>query len=684
MTTATYPNINAQLVTRFDSGIGEGGSEVVSHHGDRLYVTNGEQDRIDIFDLVENALVRSLDLTEITGYGGMNSVSVSEAGIAVAIENDDADENGFVVLYDLDDLDAAPTVHEAGNLPDMVTFSDDGAYIFVANEGERTEDGDPAGSISIINVATGDVETFGFEAFDSQVDDLRDAGVRIFPDTLPSTDFEPEYIAQGADGNLYVTLQEANAVAVFNLETMSWSEILPLGTSDHSVDGFGLDASDEDNAINIQTWTVQGLRMPDAIATAEIGGQTYFLTANEGDDRGDFDEGGEAARVGDILDGEVDGVSIDASVDTDGLERLNVSIIDGDTDGDGDIDVLHSYGSRSFTIFDAEGNAVFDSGDEFETLISQLRPANAFNNDDYPSDEDDVIDENRSDNKGPEPEAITVGEIDGRTLAFIGLERDSGIMIYDITDPAEARFLDYIEGQGDGNVSPEVITFIEASDSETGRPQIAVSYEISGTTALFDLALGAEIVGTEDDDTLAGGFGDDLIRGRAGDDQLNGRGGDDLIRGGEGDDILSGAQGDDRLRGGHGNDALSGGFGADSLRGGFGDDTLSGDKGADWMRGGSGSDELTIAGADTVFGGDDADLFVFEGGNAVIRDFDASDDAEQIDLSAIAGIGDFGDLTTGGHLSQRGNSVLIDDLSGNTLILRGVDLADLGSDDFLF
>jgi Ca2+-binding RTX toxin-like protein len=288
--------------------------------------------------------------------------------------------------------------------------------------------------------------------------------------------------------------------------------------------------------------------MPDAIAAVDIGGETYFLTANEGDDRG------EAERVGDILAGDVDGVSIDPAVNTEGLERLNVSIIDGDTDGDGDIDVLHAFGSRGFTIFDADGAVVFDSGAQFQRLIAQYRSANAFNSDDPPSDPAEV-DDNRSDNKGPEPEAVAVGEIGGTIFAFVGLERDSGIMVYDITDPAKARFATYIESATQGDVSAEVIQFIAATDSPTGQPMLAVSYEVSGTTTLIELGgtalaggirtlgetgslLADRLSGTGRDDAIAGGAGDDTLRGRDGDDMLTGGTGNDVLRGGAGQDVF--------------------------------------------------------------------------------------------------------------------------------------------------
>jgi Ca2+-binding RTX toxin-like protein len=252
--------------------------------------------------------------------------------------------------------------------------------------------------------------------------------------------------------------------------------------------------------------------------------------------------------------GDVAGVSIDPDAYTpaelDDLTRLNVSIIDGDTDGDGDIDQLHSYGSRSFTIYNAKGKVVFDSGNDFETIIAQNRPANAFNNDDFPSDAEDVVDENRSDNKGPEPEAIAIGDVDGKTMAFIGLERDGGIMIYDISNPKKAKFVDYIDSSVSGDRSPEVIDFIAAEDSLTGNAQIAVSYEISGTTALYDVALGRKIKGDSDDNTLTGSVGDDRIRGKDGDDIIEGGAGDDVLGGGKGADtfLFNLGDGSDEIR----------------------------------------------------------------------------------------------------------------------------------------
>lgn len=685
-----------ESIQRYDSGLGEAGSEVVSVEGSAIYVTNGAADRVDVFSTFTGAKLTELDLSVIPGFDGLNSVAAANGLVAVAMQRAAVagePQPGAIAIFGVVSGELLAVV-DTGNLPDMVMFSEDGSQIYAAIEGEYSTDlsTQAAGGVAVIDITEqGYVHNFyGFSQYDGSEDALRDLGVRVFPGEAASVDFEPEYIAVDPQtGNLLVTLQEANTVAVFDIESRSFVDLIPLGTVDHSLAENALDASDKDDAINIRTYdNLVGLRMPDALAAVDIKGTTYFLTANEGDDRGDFDEGGDAARVKDILAGDVAGVSIDASVDTTGLERLNVSIIDGDTDDDGDIDILHSYGSRGFTIFDLDGNVVFNSGAQFERLIARYRPANAFNNDSYPSDTPDMIDENRSDNKGPEPEAIAVGEMGGRTFAFIGLERDSGIMIYDITDPANATFATYIECAAEGDLSPEVVKFIPATESGTGEAMLAVSFEVSGTTTLISLAgridgvvataasagsllddrmIGTSVnnafmggsgddtlVGAEGNDTLDGGLGRDFLVGQDGNDRILGDDGRDTVWGGEGDDVLNGQNGHDRLMGGSENDRVFGGNGNDTLFGGDGNDTVAGGNGNDrallgdgddiwWdnaqsnghdiVLGGAGDDLFHVgAGNDTMTGGTGVDTFVFADriGDDVVTDYEVGVDALQV------------------------------------------------------
>ncbi len=454
--------------------------------------------RINDDDLVEGGQLafleapEAIDLSFIEGYDGVQSVAVANGLVAAAVRIEDREvplpvplggpavlpTNGVVAFFDAETR-ALVRIFEVGNLPDQIVFSQDGNTLLVANEGEFNEDSattqDPAGSVSIIVVdADFAVTTIDFAAFAGFEEAARTAGIRVAPGASLALDLEPEYLAFSPDERrAYVTLQENNAVAAIDLETALVTDLLPLGTIDHSLPGNEIDAND-DGTIDLRTHpNLVGLRMPDAIAAFEVGGETFFATANEGDERG-FDE----ARVGDLPEG-----ALDPSVDTTGIERLTVSTVDGDTDGDGDIDVLHAFGARSFTIFDAAGGVVFDSGGELAQLIADIAPERF-------QDDDGAPEENRSDAKGVEPEAIEIGEIDGDTFVFIGLERDSGIAIYNVSDPAEAFLVDYIDGFETGNLGPEVLEFVAAADSPSGTDLLLASYEISGTTVAYELTPG--------------------------------------------------------------------------------------------------------------------------------------------------------------------------------------------------
>ncbi len=139
------------------------------------------------------------------------------------------------------------------------------------------------------------------------------------------------------------------------------------------------------------------------------------------------------------------------------LGRLRITSATGDTDGDGDFDQLYAYGGCSFTIWDAgTGEVVFDCGNALEQITAADPVYGAlFNSDD---EENDF--KNRSDDKGPEPEAVIVAEINGRQFAFIGLERVGGIMAYEVTNPAASEFIQYIntrtvDGLG-GDLGPDI------------------------------------------------------------------------------------------------------------------------------------------------------------------------------------------------------------------------------------
>ncbi|MEL7466495.1 MAG: Ig-like domain-containing protein [Pseudomonadota bacterium] len=202
------------------------------------------------------------------------------------------------------------------------------------------------------------------------------------------------------------------------------------------------------------------------------------------------------------------------------------------------------------------------------------------------------------------------------------------------------------------------------------------------------------IFGDDGNDRAIGEAGDDDIFGGAGDDRLDGGAGNDQIRGGDGNDSLIGGAGDDVVSGDGDVDTIRGGDGADSLYGGSENDFIFGDEGADWIRGGDDDDMVNGGGgADTIFGeggdddltgGDGADRFIFNEGFGAdrIRDFELDLEGEAIDLSGVAGITDFVDLSDD-HLFQVGANAEIRN-GADRIVLSGVRIDDLTEDDFLF
>ncbi|GAA3562339.1 choice-of-anchor I family protein [Marinobacter xestospongiae] len=508
----------------------EGAAEIVAHDPvhQRLFVINAAASTVDVLDIQDPAMPSKLATIDASAEGASaNSVAVHGDLVAVAIEAEDKQAAGQVVFYNATDLNKVGAV-TVGALPDMVTFTPDGQRVLVANEGEPSDDysNDPRGSVSIIDltngVAAAAVTTAGFEAFDGQEAELRAQGIRIFgPGASASQDFEPEYIAVAPDGDSgWVTLQENNAVAEIDLIENRISRVLPLGYKDHSVAGNELDPSNrdlnadpsnEDGAVRLANWPVLGMYQPDAIAAYAVAGQTYYVTANEGDAR-DYDGFSEELRIKDLT--LADGAFADlAGLQEDHqLGRLKTTWTQGisnDCDpygagagnykdaaeADCEFDTLYAYGARSFSIWSASGELVFDSGSAFETITAEQLPAffNATN--------DDNNFDNRSDDKGPEPEGVTVGQINGQTFAFIGLERVGGIMVYDISTPQAPTFVQYLNNRDfsvseadlqvgmAGDLGPEGLAFISAADSPTGAPLLAVGNEVSGSTTLYAIAV---------------------------------------------------------------------------------------------------------------------------------------------------------------------------------------------------
>jgi hypothetical protein len=502
--------LNLKVVGRYSSGrYNVGAAEIVAFDksSKRLFVINAAAVTIDVINLADPANPVLLGTINAQSEGGSaNSVAVRSGVVAVAIESTVKTSPGKVVFYDALTLARLSSV-AVGAQPDMVTYSPDGKYVLVANEGEPNAGYtlDPEGSISVIDVSAGfvspTVATADFNAFNASIATLRAAGVRIYgPGASVARDLEPEYIAVAADGlSARVTLQEANALAVLDLSDKAAprvTSIQPLKLKDHMAFGNELDPSDRDPtgapSQRIRNWPVYGMYQPDGIASYQFAGSTFYVTANEGDDRDDFITGGETARVSTLT---LDPVKFPNATDLKAdaaLGRLTVSKLTGDVDGDGDYDQLHVLGGRSFSIWDAAGVQYFDSGSQFEQITARLYPNN------FNTGHTTNALEDRSDNKGPEPEGVALGKLSGRTYAFIGLERIGGVMVYDVTNPQNAEFVQYINPRDFtktpateytvlGDLGPEGLEFIAAADSPNGKPLLVVGNEVSGTTAIIEI-----------------------------------------------------------------------------------------------------------------------------------------------------------------------------------------------------
>jgi LPXTG-motif cell wall-anchored protein len=534
----------------FNGSGGLAASEIVAYDSTskQLFINNGALNRIDIVDIATPAtptLVRSVDMGV---YGrGVQSVTVGNGIVAAAVDvapvvSSDGRQtasNGLVVLMDTTGRVLRNVA--VGTLPDHVSFTPDKKTILVAGEGEpicslengntsATEKSDPAlvsdanGTVSLIDVSNGatsaTVTTLDFSAFDKTA--LLAENVRVFfPGSTAAQDLEPEYITTNAAGTrAYVTLQEANAIAVVDLVNKTILDVAPLGFKDWSAAGLVYDGSNVDsgtngtfaNPISYAGVPLKGMYMPDTIASMQKGGETFLLTANEGDAR-DYDCFKEESTFADTAGADSFASFWDTANDTVkannklGVQKTTLAFptkapVSGTTTN------LYTFGGRSFSIWNSSGELVWDSGSQLEEIALRDYPA-AFNSDSSDSAATPQLMvsgqpgrmDRRSTSKGVEPEALAVGTIGAQTFAFVGLERMGGIMVYDVSNPAAPSFVRYknaaLEGlalspannttPGSYDVSPEGMVFVPAAASPNAKPMLIVANELSGTTTMYEV-----------------------------------------------------------------------------------------------------------------------------------------------------------------------------------------------------
>ena len=495
----------------------------------RLFVVNAEKGAVDVLTVGEDAApaaettltvagVRAADGSVIGEGATVNSVAVSGGVMAVAVEAPVKTNLGWLAFYRTDTLDPLGAVR-VGALPDSVAISPNGAYAVVANEGEPADDFsvDPEGTVSVVTLPknvrqyarlTQDaVRTVDFRAYDEGAE--LPEGVRVFgPDVqVPegqeeagyvARNLEPEYVAIDPTGRTaYVSLQEANAVVAIDLKSATQQDLWALSLVDWST-GAGLDVSNKDDAIDVRNWPVTGVPLPDGVDVFRHRGQDLVITANEGDSRewGDFVD---SERVKDLTLCEVAFPDAEDLQQNENLGRLNVLTDLGYDAERGCYTALFALGGRGFQIHTADGRLVADTAGLVEQTIADLiaageLPEHAFNanNDETPSFD------SRSDDKGPEPESVVVGKVQGRTYAFLGLERIGGVMVFDITDPAAPTFVEYVnernwDAEGEdaaaalGDMGAEGLAFVPAHESPSGEALLIVANEVSGSTTVYEV-----------------------------------------------------------------------------------------------------------------------------------------------------------------------------------------------------
>lgn len=567
-------SLSLEVIGRFRVGgiesVGKSAAEIVQFHQESqsAFAINGAANQIEVISLAnlpksqvpspatDTSLTSTpftfIDEVEVvvndqTGetqritLGNVNSIAIFDNLLAIAVAAKTKTDNGAVLFYQLDPQGKGTFVHavKAGALPDMVTFTHDGSKVLVANEGEPNDDYtvDPQGSISVINIANTMPDTIAthinfstnmtftnslLSLEDYNTDEKRKAllkadGLKFAgPEgTTVAQSLEPEYIAIAHDNKTaFVALQENNAMGVINLVDMT-VEIKALGVKDWGQSKLDISNKDE-TAHLISIENLYGMYQPDTIATYQWNGATFVVSANEGDSR-DYAGYSEEVRVKDIIDPDEVGAQLSPQLmevyhqtgGKNGLGRLKVTTALGDANKDGTFEALYAYGGRSFSIWDSNINQVYDSGSDFERISSAILGEH------FNSTHTENKGDNRSDDKGGEPEAIAVGEIEGRMYSFIGLERSGDLFAYDVTNPFNVSFVahynnrdftvdyeldddlanpcDKSEGMNCDNVlqagdlGPESIQFIHQDNSPNQKPLLLIGNEVSGTVTVYQV-----------------------------------------------------------------------------------------------------------------------------------------------------------------------------------------------------
>lgn len=510
--------LSMELAGRYTSGgfnVDGGVMEIVAYNtaNKHAYAVNGQSGKLAVIPVKNLGSAKAV--AKMTGsefdvkgavaaadsgfaYGDMTSVAISPDGqtLAAALQAEDYNSPGRVAFF---------ACHQDGSLtlkglagtgvqPDMVTFADNDT-VLTADEGEprlgyTDAAADPKGTVTVVRVSDLKADVVDFTRYDAPAARraLVKGNVVLKKGAAPSVDLEPEYIAVSGS-KAYISLQEANAIAVLDIPSREIKGVWSVGFEDYGVIPVDIDKGDK--TYGAKTYPgLLGIRMPDGISAFSANGKDYIITANEGDSR---DWNGYLNEV-EMGEGEA---SPNKNVPAGAVSGEVVYFMASDYEGlNSGKDYL--FGGRSFTIFEASDSGlkeVYTSKNELEAGTALCLP------DYFNVSNDNVKKDNRSGKKGPEPENVTTGIVGGKNYAFVALERTGGIMVYDITEPTKAVFVNYINtrdfsetvpGSVDddklvtgGDVAPEGLVFVPAEKSPTGQPLLMAACEVSGTVAVY-------------------------------------------------------------------------------------------------------------------------------------------------------------------------------------------------------
>jgi DNA-binding beta-propeller fold protein YncE len=460
----------------------------------KLFVV-GDANIVEVVDLSNPGVAKKVSETSILG----NASSVTVHGDLVAVSMLEIEEwrDGQVQVMRYTDSLEVLGVYKVCSQPDMIKFTPDGKNLLVACEGSPSKDFavDPEGGIAFLSVPKADAESWknaeltvaGFDKLDTNA--LKKAGVRSPGNQGFLRSLEPEYITVSDDSKLaWVSLQENNALAIIDVPAKKIKKVFPLGFVDHSRNGFALDAV-SDGKIDIKNYyPLRGLRQPDGIASFMAGDRHFVLTANEGAPMNDYSAWTDAVKLPTLVELGVLDEGVFTEAMTTQLKDLTVSSLERCNEGkyrtnNGKCPYAYTFGSRSISVVDGEtGKVIWDSGEMFERVLAKIAPE-YFN---WNSKKGKAKMDKRSGDKGCEPENVTVGEVGNRRYAFVGLERASGIAVFDITEPLAPKMVDYYLDPLDRG--PEGVLFIPADMSPmAGQALLVVGYEYSKTLTIYTI-----------------------------------------------------------------------------------------------------------------------------------------------------------------------------------------------------